>query len=316
MSYSLENTLKQQEQRASDEKENSFRSGFIAIIGLPNVGKSTLLNRILHQKISIVSPKPQTTRNRIVGVKHMPGAQLIFLDTPGVAVPKTKLNKAMQEEVLQAVVRTDIILLVVEADKEYHPKQIKPLELITGKTAILLVINKIDRIKKDKLLAIIDDYQKLACFSEIIPVSALKGDNIDRLVELLYSYLPVGPRYFPEEITTDRPETFMIAETIREKITLFTHQELPHTSAVIIDDLRWRNKNNELAAIEASIFVEKESQKAIVIGKGGQMIKKIGEAARRDLEPILGSKIYLKLRVAVKKGWTDSDKLLKEFGYI
>lgn len=300
-----------------EEKENSFRSGFVAIIGLPNAGKSTLLNEILQRKVSIISPKPQTTRNKIIGVKHMSDAQLIFLDTPGVAIPRTKLNKAMQAEVLQSIEGSELILLMVEVAREPLLEQIKPLELIKGRTPpVFLVINKIDRVRKDKLLDIINAYRKLANFAEIIPISALKRVNVDRLLGLIRCYLPAGPRYFPKEMVTDRPETFMMAEIIREKVSLFTQQELPHTSAVMIDSVSQGRGERDLVLVEASILVEKESQKAIIIGRGGRMIKKIGAAARLELELTAGTGIYLKLRVAVKKGWTESDRLLKELGYI
>lgn len=293
-----------------------FKSGFIGIIGRPNVGKSTLFNAIIGEKISITVDKPQTTRNKITGIKNLHDAQLIFLDTPGIHKAKTPLNRAMVQTARETFNDADVLLMLVEADSAVHPQDLFLIEALAEiKIPVFLVINKIDLIEKQLLLPLIDKFRTLYDFREIIPVSAAKGDGIDDLLETIKNYLPEGPQYFAEEEFTDASQRFIAAEFIREKIMQLTEQEVPYVTAVEVDAFKEDEEKN-LIRISATITVEKESQKAIMIGKKGAMLKKIGTQARLEMENLFGSKVFLELFVRVKKDWTSSDKMLKEFGLI
>ena len=293
-----------------------FKSGFIAILGRPNVGKSTFFNAIIGDKISIVANKPQTTRNRITGIKNFPDAQLIFLDTPGMHNPKTPLNRAMVQAARDTIGDADALLMMVEADANIGPHDIFLIEALAGvKAPVFLAINKIDRVEKPSLLPLIDQYSRLYNFSGIFPICALKGTGHDELLNCLKEALPEGPQLFPDDIATDATERFIAGEFIREQIMLLTQQEIPYASAVTIDAFKEDEEKN-LIRISATISVEKESQKAIMIGKKGAMLKKIGTQARLSMEKLLGAKVFLELFVRVKKDWTSSDRMLREFGLI
>ena len=293
-----------------------FKSGFIAILGRPNVGKSTFFNAIIGDKISIVANKPQTTRNRITGFKNFPDAQLIFLDTPGMHNPKTPLNRAMVQAARDTISDADALLMMVEADANIGPHDIFLIEALASvKAPVFLAINKIDRVEKPSLLPLIDQYRKLYNFAGIFPISALKGTGHDELLSCLKEALPEGLQLFPDDIATDATERFIAGEFIREQIMLLTQQEIPYASAVTIDAFKEDEEKN-LIRISATISVEKESQKAIMIGKKGAMLKKIGTQARLSMENLFGAKVFLELFVRVKKDWTSSDRMLREFGLI
>lgn len=293
-----------------------FKSGFVAILGRPNVGKSTFFNAIIGDKISIVADKPQTTRNRITGIKNFPDAQLIFLDTPGMHKPKTPLNRAMVQVARDTIGDADVLLMMVEADTLIGPHDLFLIETLAGaKAPVLLAINKIDRIEKPFLLPLIDQYCKFYDFAGIFPICALKKEGLKELLTSLKEILPEGPRLFPDDIATDATERFIAAEFIREQILHLTKQEVPYASAVTIDAFKEDEKKN-LIRISATISVEKESQKAIMIGKKGALLKKIGTQARLSMENLFGAKVFLELFVRVKKDWTSSDRMLREFGLI
>jgi GTP-binding protein Era len=292
-----------------------FKSGFIGIIGRPNVGKSTLLNVIIGEKIAITTHKPQTTRNRIMGIKNTESGQLIFLDTPGIHKATTPLNQFMVATATDTFRSADILLLLVEAAKGVHrDDQLIIDSLKNVRLPVILLINKIDLVRMNNILPFIDQLQRLFPFSEIIPISALTGDGISILIEQIWKLLPEGPRYFPDDVMTDRTERFIAAEIIREKIILFTHQEIPYTTAVVVDSFKEDEEKN-LIRIQATINVAKDSQKGILIGKKGAMLKEIGTRARLDMEKFFASKIYLELFVRVSKDWTHDARMLKEFGY-
>ncbi len=292
----------------------AFKSGFIALIGAPNVGKSTLLNTLLGQKISIVSPRPQTTRNRILGVKHLPSAQFVFLDTPGVLEPKGPLHKAIVHTALKTLSEVNLILLLIEPfSLEASLPSILLTRLDRVQTPVFLVINKIDLIEKRKLLPLIQEAKALHPFAEILPISAKVGDGLIELESLILNYLPEGPPYFPEDMVTDLPERFLAAEMIREKVFYHTSQEVPYGVAVTIESFKERT-DKPLIEIRAVIHTERESQKAILIGKEGRMLKAIGSKARHDLEVLLGKRVYLELWVRVEKNWSRDPKFLKKFG--
>ena len=293
-----------------------FKSGFIGIIGRPNTGKSTLFNTIVGENISIIANKPQTTRNKITGIKNYPDAQIIFLDTPGMHRPKTALNRAMVQTAKGAFNDSDILMMITEANSGIHPHDLFLIEsLALIKVPVFLVINKIDLIEKNILLPLIDKFRLLYSYSEIIPVSALTGEGLPNLLNSIKEYLPEGPQYFPDDILTDATERFIAAEFIREKITLLTKQEIPYASAVVVDLFK-EDENKNLIRISATITVEREAQKAILIGKKGAMLKNIGTQARLQMENFFGAKIFLELFVRVKKDWTSSDRMLQEFGLL
>lgn len=293
----------------------SFKSGFISILGRPNVGKSTLFNRILGEKIAIVTEKPQTTRNRILGIKNVEGAQLIFLDTPGLHEGGTELNKRMVKTALSTGRDSDVLLFLTEANSPPLEEDRQMLEHLKASKGIpFLVINKIDLVKKETLLPLMDQYQKLFPFEKIIPLSALQGDGIEILIEEIVRVLPEAPPYFPEDMVTDQTERFLVSEIIREKVIQNSYQEIPYATAVIIESFKESTEKN-LVVIQATIYVEKESQKKILIGKGGQKLKKIGELSRKEIEAFLGKKVFLELWVKVEKNWTRNPKALDSLGY-
>lgn len=294
----------------------SFKSGFIVIVGRPNVGKSTLMNRLLGSKVSIVSPRPQTTRAKIMGIKSLPGAQLIFLDTPGIDKSGGYFHRLMVKTAMNTLEGADLILWMVEApDPLSHDDQLILETLRAIKSPIVLVINKVDLIEKDRLLPMIDRFRALWPFAEIVPISATKGDNVERLESLLIQYLPDGPPLYPLDQVTDQPERFIIAELIREKLFRMVYQEVPYAVAVLVEQVKKREQR-ELTDVEATIYVEKDSQKRIVIGRGGAMLKRIGELARPEIEMLLGTQVFLKLWVKVRTDWQKDDEALKRLGYL
>jgi GTP-binding protein Era len=292
-----------------------FKSGFIGIIGRPNVGKSTLLNAIIGEKIAITTYKPQTTRNRIMGIKNIENGQMIFLDTPGIHRATTPLNQLMVAAAMDTFRSSDILLMMVEATESAHRDDLMIIDSLRNiRSPVILLINKIDLVRKHTILPLIDRFQHLFTFVEIIPVSALTGDGISLLIERIWEILPEGPKYFPDEMMTDKTERFIAAEIIREKIILLAHQEIPYTTAVVVDSFREDEKKN-LIRIQATIHVAKNSQKGIIIGKKGSMLKEIGTRARLDMEKFFATRIYLELFVRVKKDWTHDPRMLGEFGY-
>lgn len=292
-----------------------FKSGFIGIIGRPNVGKSTLLNSIVGEKIAISTPKPQTTRNRIIGIRNIKGAQLIFIDTPGIHRPSTLLNRYMVNAALNALSDNDLLLLVVDAEAGFLGDDQLVINAIKGiNVPVILVINKIDLVEKTKLLSLMDECRELFPFLAIIPASALNRDGIISLLDYISNLLPDGPRYFPDDLITDRSERFIASEIIREKIILIVHQEIPYSAAVVVDYFKEESRKN-LLRIGATIQVEKESQKGIMIGKKGATLKKIGMEARLSLEKFFSTHVFLQLFVRVRKDWSRDEKILKELGY-
>ncbi len=290
-----------------------YRSGFVALVGRPNVGKSTLLNRLLGGKVAIISDKPQTTRTRILGVKHLPGAQMVFLDTPGIHKPKFRLNQRMVDVALHVLEEVDLAFFLVEATEAPGPGDRFILErLKERKLPVFLVVNKIDLVKKLRLLPLLDEYQRMHEFAEIVPISAKTGDGVDRLVELALARMPEGPVYFPEDVMTDQPMRVLAAEIIREKLLQKTRDELPFAVAVGIDSFK---EEGRLARISATVYVEKESQKAIVIGRQGEILKAVGTYARIDMENLFGMKVFLQLWVKVKEAWRQDERMLVELGY-
>lgn len=293
----------------------AYKSGFVTLIGRPNVGKSTLMNRLIGQKIAITSNKPQTTRNRIQTVYTDERGQIIFLDTPGIHKAKNKLGEFMVEVAERTLTEVDVILWLVEPTNYIGAGEQHIIEkLKKGKLPVILVINKIDKVKKEEILEFIDTYRKELDFAEIIPVSALKGENTDHLTEVLFSYLPEGPMYYDEDTITDQPERQIAAEMIREKALRNLSDEIPHGIAVMIDRMKER-PGGGLIDIDATIVCERDSHKGIIIGKQGAMLKKIGQEARLEIEMMVGCRVNLKLWVKVKKDWRDSELLLKNYGY-
>jgi len=294
----------------------SFLSGFIAIIGPPNVGKSTLLNRFLGQKIAITSPKPQTTRNRILGIYNEDDCQMVFIDTPGIHQTRSLLHKSMVRSAKASLGEVDIILLVVELEEADHSDELDTILRLLKKTAkpAIMAINKIDLIKKERLLPLIESYSKLHCLDSIVPISALYGDGVETLREELKKRLSPGPQFFPPDMLTDKSEEFLIAEIIREKIYYETREELPYSSAVMVESLEEDSARN-LLTVMAVIYVEKASQKGMIIGKDGRMIKRIGTNARTEIERIFSLKVYLELFVKVEKKWSSSTRSLRRLGY-
>jgi GTP-binding protein Era len=287
-------------------------SGFVSVVGRPNVGKSTLINHVVGYKVAIVTPKPQTTRNRITAVANTDKAQIVFIDTPGIHKPKHEMNRRMVEVALSSLNQVDLVLLMVDISQPFGKGDEHVLQLMKKvRVPLFLAINKVDRVAKETVLPLIDEYRSRREFEEIVPISALKGDNIDRLVSVLENRLPEGPPIFPEDELTDLPERFFAAEMIREKILLHVGEEVPYSTAVRVDS--WEDKS-KVTHIEASILVERDSQKAILLGRGGRMIKKIGSHARQDLERFLDTRVYLGLHVKVREHWRESRRLLTELG--
>ncbi|WP_034550173.1 GTPase Era [Carnobacterium funditum] len=296
------------------ENKKEHTSGFVSIVGRPNVGKSTLLNRVVGQKIAIMSDKAQTTRNKIQGIYTTDDSQIVFIDTPGIHKPKHRLGDFMVESALSSLRGVDVILFMVSAVEKRGPGDNFIIDkLKEQKTPVFLLINKIDEIHPDKLLEIIDDYRTQMEFEQIIPISATEGNNVDTLLSEILKYLPEGPQFYPEDQVTDHPEYFIVSELIREKVLQLTREEVPHSVAVVVESMQ----RNELGKVQvhAAIIVERSSQKGIIIGKGGKMLKDIGIRARRDIEVLLGDKIYLDLWVKVQKDWRDRQTNLQDFGY-
>ncbi|MBN2655391.1 MAG: GTPase Era [Nitrospirae bacterium] len=292
---------------------STFRSGYVSLIGRPNVGKSTLLNLIAGRKLAIVSPRPQTTRNRILGIKNLPDAQIIFVDTPGLHKPKHKLGEHMVKESSDTAREADLILFMTEPEMP-GPGDKNILNLLrTMKIPVFLLMNKADTVKKLHLLPLIDEYSKLFDFTEIFPISALKDESINHIIQAVAERMPEGPKYYPDEMVTDMPERFMAAEVIREKIIFDTHEEVPYSIAVEI--LEWKERDKGKLYISANVYVEREGQKSIIIGKQGARLKEIGSRARQDLEEMLGSDVFLQLWVKLKKDWRSDSRTLKELGY-
>ena len=295
--------------------DKEFKSGFITLIGRPNAGKSTFINQVLKQKIAIISDKPQTTRNRIQGIYNTSDAQMIFIDTPGIHKPHHELGKVLNNIALNALNEVDVILFMVSGNEKLSTGNRYIMEHLKNISApVFLIINKIDLMNKNELIQSIAEYQKEFPFIEIVPISALNNDNVDYLLELIKKYLPNGPQYYPFDAVTDHPERFIISELIREKVLLKTREEIPHSVAVVIDDIRKR-PNGNVIDVYATIIVERKSQKGIIIGKGGSMLKEIGTLARLDIKNLLGSKVYLELWVKVIENWRNRQNLLSEFGY-
>ncbi|WP_297075320.1 GTPase Era [uncultured Enterococcus sp.] len=290
------------------------KSGFVAIVGRPNVGKSTLLNRIVGQKIAIMSDKAQTTRNKIQGVYTTDDTQIVFIDTPGIHKPKSRLGDFMVETAYSALREVDVVLFMISADQKRGKGDDFIIErLKKSDVPVFLVVNKLDKVQPDQLLLTIEDYAKQMEFAEVVPISATEGNNFETLMQTIESKLPEGPQYFPEDQVTDHPEYFIVAELIREKILSLTRDEIPHSVAVVVDSMK-RNDQDKVE-IQATIIVERDSQKGIVIGKGGKMMKQIGTKARRDIEQLLGDKVFLELWVKVQKDWRDKQRYLTDYGY-
>ncbi|HZX21754.1 MAG TPA: GTPase Era [Clostridia bacterium] len=293
----------------------AFRSGFVTIIGRPNVGKSTLMNKIIGEKIAIISDKPQTTRNKIQCVYTQDDYQIVFLDTPGIHKPRHKLGQYMVRIAKDTLREVDVILFVVDESTSIGPGDKYIMEQLEGiETPIILVINKIDKMDQQSLNELYDEYEKTKLFKNIIAISALEEANLDNLVNLIVSYLPEGPKYFPDHMITDQPERLIVAELIREKILHYTEQEIPHGVAVEINLMKKRD-DQDMVDINATIYCEKKSHKIIIIGKGGRKLKGIGKSARRDIEKLLGSRVYLELWVKVKENWRDREGILRDLGY-
>jgi GTP-binding protein Era len=294
---------------------DNYKTGFVSIIGRPNVGKSTLMNHLIGQKIAIMSNKPQTTRNKIHTIISSEKGQIIFIDTPGIHMAKSKLGTYMNKAATGTIRDVDVIMWLVEPDKRIGVLDRNILSILEGaKVPVILVINKIDTISREEILTVINTYKDAYDFAEIIPVSALKGDNTEHLTETLYGFMEEGPQFYPDDMITDQPERQIMAELIREKILHLMEQEIPHGIAVVIDQVE-TGENGKTLHVDATIICEKDSHKGMVIGKQGSMLKRVGTMARQDIERLLGSKVNLKLWVKVKKNWRDSDYLMRNFGF-
>lgn len=291
------------------------KSGFVSIIGRPNVGKSTFMNRVIGHKIAIMSDKAQTTRNKIQGVMTRNDAQIIFLDTPGIHKPKHKLGDYMMRVAKNTLSEIDAIMFMVNVNEEIGRGDEYIMEMLKNvKTPVFLVLNKIDLVHPDALMPRIEQYQKYMNFTEIVTISALEGLNVDHFIDVLKTYLPEGPKYYPDDQISDHPEQFVVSEIIREKILHLTSEEIPHAIGVNVD--RMIKENDERVRVEATIYVERDSQKGIVIGKGGKKLKEVGKRARHDIEMLLGSKVYLELWVKVQKDWRNKVNFIRQMGYI
>lgn len=297
--------------------ENNFKSGYVSVVGRPNVGKSTLLNAIIGEKISAISSKPQTTRQNITFIHTDDDSQIIFLDTPGIQRPKNKLGEFMLTESKESIDEADVITYIVDTSKKIGKAERSIIDILKeyqDKLPIILLINKVDTIKKDELLEIISMYADEGIFNEIIPISAMKNDGVDIYIETLKKYLKPGPMYYPEDMITDKNERFIVAEIIREKGLRYLNEEVPHGLAISIEKFKKREDKN-IYDIEANIYVERDSHKGILIGKGGSMLKRIGTEAREDAERLLDAKVNLQIWVKVEKNWRERDNLVKRFGY-
>lgn len=291
------------------------KSGFVSIIGRPNVGKSTFVNRVIGHKIAIMSDKAQTTRNKIQGVMTRDDAQIIFIDTPGIHKPKHKLGDYMMRAAKNTLSEIDAIMFMVNVNEDIGRGDEYIMEMLKNvKTPIFLVLNKIDLVHPDTLMPKIEQYQSYMDFTDIIPISALEGLNVDHFIDVLKSFLPEGPKYYPDNQISDHPEQFVVSEIIREKILHLTSEEIPHAIGVNVD--RMIKEDEDRVRIEATIYVERDSQKGIVIGKGGKKLKEVGKRARRDIEMLLGSKVYLELWVKVQRDWRNKVNFIRQIGYV
>ena len=292
--------------------ESGSRSGFVTLIGRPNSGKSTLLNRVVGEKISIVTDKPQTTRSVIRGIVTRPEGQIVFLDTPGIHKPIHRMNNLMMKAVREAMNEVDVVALMIDCSQPFGKGDQFVVDLVSTITVPkILILNKVDKVRKPDLLPMIERYSKLSRFEEIIPMSAMKGDNVEALITVLFRFLPEGPHYYPEDQLSDKHERSITSEIIREKLIDLTEDELPYSTAVTVDRFE---EGEKLDRIFATIHVERETQKGIVIGRKGHLLKEVGIAARKDLEKFLGRHVYLELRVKVTSGWRDDEAALKDFG--
>lgn len=299
----------------NEMNEPVFKSGFISIIGRPNVGKSTFINRVIGQKIAIMSDKPQTTRNKVQGVLTTSDTQYIFIDTPGIHKPKHKLGDFMMKVAQNTLKEVDIVLFMVNAEEGFGRGEEFILEKFQNiTTPVFLIINKIDRIHPDQLFEVIDSYKERYDFAEVIPISALEGNNVETLLEQVRKYLPEGPLYYPADQVTDHPERFIVSELIREKALHLTREEIPHSLAVVIEKMETQQQKN-MVHVMATIIIERDSQKGIIIGKQGKMLKEIGKRARTDIENLLGSKVFLELWVKVQKDWRNKASQLRDYGF-
>ena len=299
----------------ADARSSNFRSGFVALVGAPNVGKSTLLNRMLGEKISITSKKPQTTRNRILGILHRPEVQIVFIDTPGIHQASGPLNVRIVDTALSTLADTDLLLMIVDASRaDPRSEQLLLNNLTKLMKPTLLALNKIDRVEKQALLGMIETWSQRHPFEKIVPISAQHGLQLEALITAMASCLPFGPPFFPEDSLTDLPVRFIAAELIREKVFRLTGQEIPYSTAVTVESFS-ESENRDLIKVQAVIHVERESQKGIVIGKGGGKLKTIGEEARKEIERMVGAKVFLKLFVRVQKNWSKDTRALRRFGY-
>ena len=295
--------------------EKNFVSGFVSIIGRPNVGKSTFLNYVIGQKIAIMSNKPQTTRTKIQGDYTSEHSQIIFIDTPGIHKPKHKLGDFMMKVAQNTLKEVDVILFMVNVTEKFGSGEKFILEKLQNVEApVFLVLNKIDQTAKEEILQVIAQYKDRYSFAEIVPISALTGKNIDTLLKQIEKYMPEGPMYYPSDQVTDHPERFIVSELIREKVLHLTREEIPHSIAVMVEKISTENEGRSVH-IHATIIVERDSQKGIVIGKQGKMLKEVGTRARKDIENLFGSKVFLELWVRVEKNWRDKASYLREFGY-
>ncbi|MEY9868356.1 GTP-binding protein Era [Peribacillus sp. B2I2] len=298
-----------------DTQVKGYKSGFISIIGRPNVGKSTFLNRVIGQKIAIMSDKPQTTRNKVQGVLTQNDSQMIFIDTPGIHKPKHKLGDFMMKVATNTLKEVDLILFMINATEGYGRGDEFIIEKLQSvKTPVFLVVNKIDAMHPDDLLPIIEKYQQLYPFAAVVPISALEGNNVETLLEQIKEHLPEGPQFYPADQVTDHPERFIISELVREKVLHLTREEIPHSVAVVIDSIK-KMDNSDTINVMATIVVERDSQKGIVIGKQGKMLKEVGSRARVDIENLLGSKVFLELWVKVQKDWRNKASQLRDYGF-
>lgn len=296
-------------------RENiAFKSGFVSVVGRPNVGKSTLINQIIGEKITITSDKAQTTRNRIQAIHTTDTEQIVFIDTPGIHKPKHQLGQFMVDTALSTLNEVDIVLFMVNVSEKMGPGDKFIMERLKNiKTPVFLVLNQIDKVHPDELLPIIEAYRQEMSFTEIVPVSAINGNNVERLLEVITTYLEEGPQFYPSDQVSDHPEYFIVSELVREKILELTHEEIPHSVAVVTESMQ-RN-DDDLIDVSVVINVERKSQKGIVIGKGGKMLKEIGTRARKDIQRLLGSKVFLELWVRVENDWRDTPQDLSRFGY-
>ena len=299
-----------------DENQN-FKSGYVSIIGAPNVGKSTLLNTLLGQKLAIVTPKPQTTRNQIRGILTSDTDQIVFVDTPGLMDPKYRLQSEMVKTAYGALGDADIILFVIDVSRPNTKMTERILRRLKRSSAtVILVLNKVDRVVKPTLLPIFEEYSQKFAFAQMIPISALTADGVPLLLEQIKGYLPFGPRYFPEDQLSDLPERFFIAETVREKIMLMTQREIPYAAAVVVEEFEKRHskKSGEIIYIRAVVYAERQTQKQIIIGKQGRLVKRVGELARADIETFLDARVFLEIYVTVKADWRTDARKLRELG--